>query len=69
MTLEEQLIQIERLVHDIEDEKVDIDTAVENYSKVMKLAAKALTALGKVDKKLQVLKKEGEILLATDFSQ
>ena len=69
MTTENQLNQLEILIKEIEDGETDLDTAVEKYSQVVKLAAKALQQLNKTEQKLLVLKKEGNELLTQDLSK
>ncbi|MFC1752503.1 exodeoxyribonuclease VII small subunit [Thermoproteota archaeon] len=63
MKIENNISQLDELTKELESEDLDLDTALDKYSKAIKLAAKTLEELKKAEDKLSVLQNEaGEVM-------
>lgn len=65
-SLEQQIIDIEALVTELESDDIQLEKAVAQYGKAIKLTAKALKQLNGVKATLTVLQKEGDALFESD---
>ena len=59
---EEKLLELEKIVKDLENGDIDLDSAIENYTQAMKLAKECSEALKNAEEKVnKILKENGQL--------